>query len=170
MDARSRDLACARSRARERDRARSRERDRGESLLELLMAVVIMCVTIVAIVGGLATSIIVSDMHRKQATAGAYARDYAETVEAWVAAGHYDGSAAPNYAPATVGFTAPTGFTASAQSVRCWNTGGSSWQACGTDVGLQQVAVQVRSADGRTTEQVVVVVRKRCGLSDPQCA
>jgi Tfp pilus assembly protein PilV len=155
--------------ARSRSRDRPGERDRGESLLELLIAVVIMGVTVVAIVGGLATSILVSDMHRKQATAGAYARDYAETIEAWVAAGHYDANSAPNYAPATVGFSAPTGFTASAQSVRCWNTLGSSWQTCGTDVGLQQVTVQVRSADGRAAEQVVVVLRKRCGLSDPIC-
>lgn len=150
--------------------ARSGAPDRGESLLELVIAVVIMGVAVVAIVGGLATSIMVSDIHRKQATAGAYARDYAETIEAWVAAGHYDGGPAPDYAPAIVGFTPPTGFTASVRSVTCWNTGGSNWHSCGTDVGLEQVTVQVLSGDGRAAEQVVLVLRRPCGLSDSPCA
>jgi type II secretory pathway pseudopilin PulG len=170
MDTRLGALSRAPSLSRAGCRDRDPSRDRGETLLELIIAVVIMGVAVVAIVGGLATSILVSDMHRKQATAGASARDYAETIEAWVAAGHYDGGAAPDYGPATVHFTAPGGFTASVQSVKCWNTAGSSWQSCGTDVGLEQVTVQVRSADGRAAEQVVVVLRRPCGLSDSLCA
>jgi hypothetical protein len=49
--------------------------DRGETLLEVLIAVVIIGVAIVAIIGGLVTSVLMSDVHRKQATAGSAVRD-----------------------------------------------------------------------------------------------
>jgi type II secretory pathway pseudopilin PulG len=60
--------------------------DRGETLLELLVSVLIMGVAVVALVGGLGTAIRVSDIHRKQANAGAYVRSYAEAIETAVAA------------------------------------------------------------------------------------
>jgi len=143
-------------------RARLRD-ERGESLLELLMAVVIMGVTVAAVVGALAVAARTSDIHRKQATAGTSARDYAEAVSRRVAGGAYTGCALPPaFAPAAVGFTAPAGYTASVVSVTYWN--GSSFAAgCGTDTGLQQVVVALASADGRATERAAVVVRKPCG-------
>ncbi|MDQ1740524.1 MAG: hypothetical protein QOE53_2176, partial [Pseudonocardiales bacterium] len=57
------------------------DRDRGETLLELLIALAIMSIAVVAIVGGLVAGIAMSDIHRKQSTAGAAVRDYAENVE-----------------------------------------------------------------------------------------
>src|SRR4051812_14150026 len=127
------------------------------------MAVVIMGVTVAAVVGALAVAARTSDIHRKQATAGESARDYAETVARRVAGGAYSGCAAASaFAPAPVGFTAPAGFTASVVSVAYWN--GSTFTAgCGTDTGLQQVVVQLASTDGRATERATVVVRKPCG-------
>jgi hypothetical protein len=48
-------------------------------------------------------------------------------------------------------------------SMRYWS--GSAWQSsCTTDLGLQQLTVQVASDDGRATERVDVVLRKPCGL------
>ena len=47
--------------------------DRGETLLELLIAVVIMGVAVVAVVAALVNSVQLSDVHRKQATAAAKA-------------------------------------------------------------------------------------------------
>lgn len=140
------------------------DRDRGETLLELLISLAIMSIAVVAVVGGLVTSIAVSDIHRKQSTAGAAVRDYAENVEKHVAGTGYTACAAPSaYAPGAVGFTAPSGYTASAVTVRYWS--GTAWAAspC-TDVGLQELTVQVASSDNRATERLVLVLRKPCGL------
>jgi type II secretory pathway pseudopilin PulG len=137
--------------------------DRGETLVELLITIVIMGITVVAVVGGLMTSIQMSDVHRKQATAGAAARDYAETVDRYVGSTGYVACATSSaYSPTTVGFGAPAGYTASVASVRYWT--GTTWTStCSSDLGLQQVTVQVQSDDARATESSVLVVRKPCG-------
>jgi type II secretory pathway pseudopilin PulG len=143
---------------------READRERGETLLELLIALTIMAVAVVAVIGGLVASIAVSDIHRKQSTAGAAVRDYAELVEKHVAGSGYTGCAAPSaYSPGAVGFSAPSGYVATAVTVRYWS--GTAWAAspC-ADVGLQELTVQVASADTRATERLVVVLRKPCGL------
>lgn len=141
--------------------------DAGETLIELLVAIVVMGIAVVVIVSGMAAVILMSDLHRKQATAGAYVRDYAEAIENTVAGGGYVACAGTaTYAGAT-GYTDPA-YKASVTTVRYWS--GTAWQAsCGTDTGLQQLTVQVASADGRAKEQLTVVVRKPCGLPDPPC-
>lgn len=142
------------------------DRDSGESLLELLIALAIMSVAVVAVVGGLLTSILTSDLHRKQSTAGAAVRDYAETVEKYVAGTGYTACASPSaYAAGTVGYTGvPAGFAASAVAVRYWT--GTAWTtgSC-TDLGLQELTIQVASSDTRASERLVVVLRKPCGVS-----
>lgn len=142
--------------------------DRGETLVELLVAVVVMGIAVVVIVGGFATVITMSDQHRKQATAGAYVRDYAEAIENTVAGGGYVACAGTATYKSPAGFSVPSGYAASVGSVRYWS--GAAWQAsCGTDTGLQQLTVQVASADGRASEQLTVVLRKPCGLPDALC-
>lgn len=139
------------------------DRERGETLLELLIGLTILSIALVAVIGGLLTSVLVSDIHRKQATAGAAVRDYAENIEKFVAGTGYTACASPaTYAPGAVGFSAPSGYTASAVTVRYWS--GTAWVAspC-TDLGLQQLTVQVASSDTRATEQLVLVLRKPCG-------
>lgn len=140
--------------------------DRGETLLELLVAIVIIGVAVVAIIGGLVTSVLMSDIHRKETTAGTAVRDYAEAIENSVAGGAYVSCATTSsYAAA---YTAPSGYAASVTGVAYWN--GTAWQpTCGTDTGLQELKVQVASGDGRATERLVIVVRKRCGLGDSLC-
>ncbi|MEO6501218.1 MAG: type II secretion system protein, partial [Jatrophihabitantaceae bacterium] len=119
------------------------DRDRGETLLELLIGLTIMAVAVVAVIGGLVASIAVSDVHRKQATAGAAVRDYAENVEKFVAGAGYTACASPSsYSPGTVGYTTvPSGYTASAVTVRYWS--GTAWTSACADVGLQELTVQV---------------------------
>ena len=144
--------------------------DRGESLLEVLIAVTIMGIALVAIVGGLVTSILMSDIHRKQATAGAAVRDYGEAIENAIAGGGYVACAPAASYGAPPGFAVPAGYSKSvvAGSMRYWD--GSGWQTgCAADTGLQQLTVQVASDDGRATERVAVVIRKPCRISDPSC-
>jgi prepilin-type N-terminal cleavage/methylation domain-containing protein len=144
--------------------------DRGETLIEVLIAVAIMSVAVVAVVGGLVTCVLVTDIHRKQAVAGGAVRDYAEAIENAVAAGGYVPCAsAASYASPT-GFAAPSGYTRSvvAGSLRYFN--GGAWQAgCTTDTGLQRLTVQVASDDGRASERLLVVLRRPCRVSDPPC-
>jgi hypothetical protein len=104
-----------------------------------------------------------SDIHRKQATAGAYARDYGEAIEKYVAAGHYDETSAPNYSAATVGFTPPSGYTASIVSVTCWNSTSQAFGSCPTGNGVEQLTLQVANVDGRASERLAVVIRMPCG-------
>jgi prepilin-type N-terminal cleavage/methylation domain-containing protein len=128
--------------------------ERGETLIELLVAVMIMGIGLVAVVGGLAVSIHASDIHRKQATAGSAARNYAETVENWVTAGNFpscDGSDA--YPAAAV----PDGYAGNVTS--CYPVSD----------GLRRLTVTVSSSDDRATESVVFVVRRPCGPGDPPC-
>lgn len=135
--------------------------DRGETLLELIIAVAILGIAVVAIVGGIGTSILMSDIHRKQATAGAYVRDYAEAVESFVAAGNYDASATPNYTPTKISFAPPGGFTASVTSVRCWNDTTKIFGSCAANGGVQQVTLKVATnTDTRAAESLVVVIRQ----------
>jgi type II secretory pathway pseudopilin PulG len=146
--------------------------EQGETLLELLIAVVILGVVLVAVVGGFATGTITSDVHRKQSTAGAYAKDYAEAIQTAVTTGTvpYTNCANTSTYATPAGFAAPSGYVKSVVSVRYWS--GSTWQAtCSvpTDVGLQQLTVRVASADGRAAEQVALVLRKPCGPGQPPC-
>lgn len=149
--------------------------DRGESLIEILVAVLILGLTGSAVMGGLLIGVKVSDIHRKEATGGADVRSYAESVERAVAAGGYAPCAAPSaYLPAAgtaanaVHFTASAGFTATVTAVEYWSdtgpgTSGTFGSTCAPDWGLQRVTLQVASDDGRATERAVVVLRAPCG-------
>jgi prepilin-type N-terminal cleavage/methylation domain-containing protein len=146
-------------------RHQASERERGETLLEVMVAVTVLGVAAVAIGSGMALNAKVSDIHRKQATAGAYVRDYAETIESTVAGGGYvSGTGA--YAAYSPG----TGYSASA-SKQCWTTG-SAWATCtaANDIGVQQLTLRVSSTDGRANEKLVLVVRKPCTPSQATCS
>src|SRR5687767_11539103 len=59
--------------------------DRGESMIELLVALGIMATAVIALVGAIATSVRLSDLHRRQTAAGAHVKAFAETLESKVA-------------------------------------------------------------------------------------
>jgi Tfp pilus assembly protein PilV len=145
--------------------------DRGDTLIELVVAVTIMSVAVVAIVGGIGTSILMSGIHRQQATAGTVLRNYAEQIEKRVAATPtaYTASCSPTYAS---DFVPPTGFTATITRARFWN--GSTFPATpcnsATDVGVQQVSLRVQNTDGRVALTLDLVLRNPCRAADPSCS
>ena len=82
----------------------------------MLVAVVVLGTAGLAVLGSMFTSIAVSDVHRKEATAGAVARDYSERI-----AGAPDlgcASAAGTYGSLAARVDIPTGYTASRRSDR----------------------------------------------------
>jgi type II secretory pathway pseudopilin PulG len=138
--------------------------DRGETLIELVVAMAIMSTGVVAVLGCLVTAIMVSDIHRKQSTAGVTLRNYAEAITRTVDGGGYP----TGCAALSVSFTPPAGYTASITKVGYWS--GSAWTSgCTTDAGLRQLTLQVASGDARAVEELVIVVRKPCGLGDTLC-
>ncbi|MEU4394636.1 type II secretion system protein [Kribbella sp. NPDC023855] len=145
-------------------------RERGESLLELVVAIALMGVAIVAVMAGLTTTVMLSDVQRKQATASSVVRNYAEALQQFVASGHYVACAgAGSYV--VPGFAPPAGFTARvvAGSLRYWT--GALWlPLCLPDRGLQKLRVSVESTDGRASEYLDVVLRRPCGVEDPPCS
>jgi prepilin-type N-terminal cleavage/methylation domain-containing protein len=145
--------------------------DRGETLIEVLIAVAIMSVAVVAVVGALVTCVLVTDIHRKQAVAGGTARGYAEAIENAVAAGGYVPCAGAASYASPAGFATPAGYTKSvvAGSLRYFS--GGAWQtSCTVDTGLQRLTVQVASNDGRASERLAVVLRRPCRITDAPCA
>jgi type II secretory pathway pseudopilin PulG len=143
-------------------------RERGESLLELVVAIGLMGVAIVAVMSGLTTTVLMSDVQRKEATAGTTVRAYAEALQKYVADGHYVACASSYAVP---GFVPPDGFTARvvSGSVRYWT--GALWlPLCLPDRGLQRLRVSVASTDGRAAESLDVVLRKPCRPEDPPCS
>lgn len=140
--------------------------DRGETLIELLVTVIILAVAVVALVGGIATSIRMSDIHRKQAQAGVYVRAFGEAIETYVS-----GGAVSNYTACagTGAYSAaypahPDGgsaYVATITDVRYWNGSGFG-TGCTTDKGVQEVSLKVSTSDNRVAETLDVIIRKPC--------
>lgn len=144
-----------------------RSSDDGFSLPEILITIAIVGIAFAAILGGMVTSIVVSDLHRKQATADALARSAAEAVKDHAVA--YVDCAGPDaYRDALP--AAPAGYSVQIQQIRYWNgptpTAGAPYSpvfqtSCPSpDQGMQLIAIVASSRDGRATETVEVVKRR----------
>jgi type II secretory pathway pseudopilin PulG len=139
--------------------------EEGETLLEVIMAIAILGTAVVAIMAGVALSIRVSDIHRKQVSASAYVRSAAETIENAIrsdGSGYVACPTAPAYAASLS--AAPSGFASPQVSVVYWNPATSTFGACpsGGDSGVQRVTISIASSDGRASEHLDVVIRKPC--------
>lgn len=147
-----------------------RLRDAGETLIEVVFAIFILGTAAVAITESMLVSTKLSDVQRKEANAASDVRDYAEAIQNYVAgtSSHYQSCAAANfYAPGVVGYTVPSGYTASQSAALTWNN--TSWGACSTDPGFQRVTISISSADSRASEKLDVVLRRPCRQSDALC-
>jgi type II secretory pathway pseudopilin PulG len=153
---------------------RRRGDDRGESLIELIFTVGIMGTAVVALLAGLATAIRISDIHRKQAAAGAQVRTFAEAVERAVNGSptSYVDCALPGAYESV--FAAESGYRRNAVEIWYWIPATAEWEdervRCGPDSGVQRVTLEVRSDDGRAVESIDVIIRKPCRASDPACS
>jgi type II secretory pathway pseudopilin PulG len=147
--------------------------ERGETLIEALVAIMILGIAGVAILAGLELSVKASDIHRKETTGGAYVRSYAEAIQQYVASGHYKGCAVPNeYNVAAVTnqiSDLPSSFTPTQTAAKSVGTNGVASSGCSSDTGIQQVTLTVKSNDGRADETLTVVLRKPCAPGQGAC-
>lgn len=129
--------------------------DGGFTLVELLLAVAILGLGVLTVVGGMMTSIVVSDLGRRSADGQGALRAYAEAV-----ANDTYSDCATTYAAA--GFSAPAGFSTSL-TVAYWVPSSTSFSATcpATDSGLQRIRLTVTATDGRGSESVLVAKRRR---------
>lgn len=140
-------------------------RERGETLLELLVSVSIMGTAFVAIIAGIGTTLLSTDVHRQASTAEVVLRSYAERIQDPTDVPYVDCATTSSYASPT-GFSLPgAGWSASITSVRAWQgdsppTYSSTCPA--SDKGLQQLTLRVQSPGGnhQVTETLVIVKRK----------
>ncbi len=154
-------------------RLRGPRRDSGETLIELMMAIVIMGTAVVAIVGATATAIHLSDIHRRQARAGAQVRAAGEALDNQVvtSAKYVTCAKASDYAALV------SGNGATVTGVARWNPSAtppafvSTSPTCTAtdDIGVQRVSLQVQI--GSVTEKLDIVIRRPCrpADSDPSC-
>lgn len=137
-------------------RGRSGSNDEGETLIELIIAVAIIGIAVVAIVGGIATTILMSDVHRKQTTASASVRNYAEAVETYVATG----PTSIDYSDVVFPMPPGGGFEPELTPVGCWDDNSKKFISYTPGCPVQKLTLNVTSTDKRASESLVMVVRK----------
>lgn len=135
------------------NRFRSDDSEAGVSLVEILVAVVLLGSAVLALVGGLGSVVSSSDRHRRTATADTVARSYTEALKltvstrpatTWCSSTAYDVSA---------NFTVPTGYTVSQVPGGCPAAGAAQ---------IQTVVVQATDtlSDPRGVARIVATVRQ----------
>jgi len=157
-------------------RPRRRGNDRGETLIELLATITIMGTAVVAIVGATATAIHLSAVHREQANAGAYLRQFAEAIETKVVAsptGYKMCATAGDYSGPGVYTPVNTAYSATVGKVWVWTAANDWTEVSGvgcTDLGVQRVRLQVQHSGDNVTETVDIVIRRPCRPTDTDAA
>ena len=141
-------------------RLRSRVGDRGDTLIEVLVAVVILGLAAVAILGGLAASAKTSSHDRGHSRATGYVRDFAESIEQTVSGGGYDPAGTYTYSPGGA-------YLASVVSAQCATTasektGAPAWGPCPGGGDVQLLTLNVTGPGGADSESLKVVVRRAC--------
>jgi type II secretory pathway pseudopilin PulG len=161
--------------------------DRGETLVELLVAVTILSMTVLAAIGGLTTSIMASDKHQKLAMANLQVRAFAEAIQGFVVdnSGYVECTTAGHYQI----YTPPSGFTAVVTGIAYWNpaapftpaplptagpspapaTAGSFGGTC-QNGGVQRLSLTVTVNGSNVSEQMDIYVRQPCRPGESPCA
>jgi hypothetical protein len=153
----------------------SRTDERGDTLIELLVAIMIMGVAVVTIVGAIANAVMLSGTHRRMTTTGDDVRTFAEYIEASVAAspsGYVPCAGTSAYGG---GYTPPGSdggtYTASVTAVSFWDGPNGNFLAnCVKDSGVQRLLLRVSTSDGSVSENLAIIIRKPCRPGDAACS
>ncbi|MFJ3877663.1 type II secretion system protein [Streptomyces sp. NPDC090077] len=133
-------------------RARLPRGEEGETLIEVLVAVVLIGVAFTAVLGGIGAAVAGSAAQRKVTGADAVARSAAEKVVG-----------AP-YAPCARGYETPAppaGYTVTVE-IEYWDGVGAFGRSCPTaDTGVQKVTLTVRTAGPHPVGDARLEVVKR---------
>jgi Tfp pilus assembly protein PilV len=139
--------------------------DAGISLIEAVIAMFVLATAVLALVAGLGTSIVATDMHRKSVTADAVVRNWAEKLVAapWVPCAP---TTAAGYQAAALGVTTPAKFvTPVIVSIDYWDGNGSAVYGASCAVGtatdtVQRITLSEYSTDRRGGQRLQIVKRK----------
>src|ERR1017187_9660882 len=101
-------------------------RDRGDTLIEVLIAVLIISISVAALLDGLITSTTTSATHRSLTTISGLLKSFAETAKYQIQtqASATFNDCATTYS-VTPGFTVPPDYSVGISSIEYWN--GSGW-------------------------------------------
>jgi len=149
-------------------RTGSTSHDHGETLLELLVAVLIMGTAVVAVVGGFGVAIMMSDIHRKQAGVAEHMKIFVANIEGAVAASptQYVDCATPGSYPA---YTTPD-YNGNVTQVGYWNGSAFVASCAAVDTGIQRLRLRVSSTDGRAALTMDLIIRKPCRPTEATCS
>lgn len=164
--------------------ARRRVDERGDTLVEVLVALLILAVLVVALVGGALTTALVTDDDHIRTEAETILRDYAEAIQAT----GYTPCAGPSTFEGLLAAEAHEGFTApEVVSVRYWDDDGASNPTTvsfdpppcdpGTDDdGVQEVRLRMTEIlpagaemESPVVEELVTYKRRPCSSGGPAC-
>jgi hypothetical protein len=148
---------------RQRRASTIRRSEAGETLTELIVAVAILGIAIVAIVGGLADALVSSTVDRGHASANSAARNTAEALQDPTnSTGTNTGIA---YVPCATTYSLPAqpNATVAIVSITYWNGSASANPGafvnnCPSDKGLQRITIKATS--GRASDTVTVIKRR----------
>jgi Tfp pilus assembly protein PilV len=136
-----------------------RASEAGFSLIEAVIAMLILATAVVALMGGLGTSIVASDAHRKTVTTDAAVRSWAESIQAatWVSCAQVG----TPYGPPQVLSNKFTAIVTLVQYGTPTGVGFGSQCTPGavTDT-VQAMTLVVRATDGRGVSKLQIVKRK----------
>ncbi|GAB3857970.1 hypothetical protein GCM10028801_17210 [Nocardioides maradonensis] len=142
--------------------------DRGETLIEVLVALVILGLAAVAIMTGLALSASLSGKDRGRSSSATYVRDFAEQIQKTVANGGYDPNGSYSWTPpsSSVNVTVASAKCLTKASASTLNP---SWGSCPADGNIQMLTLKGTAANG-ANEFLTIVVRKPCtGAAGDAC-
>ncbi|MFD9611712.1 type II secretion system protein [Streptomyces sp. NPDC004288] len=133
-------------------RTRRHRGEEGETLVEVLVAVVLMGVAFVTVLGGLGTAIISSVAQERLTGADSVVRTAAERI------------VSEPYVSCAAGYTTPVpppGFTVTVE-IAYWDGVGSFGPSCpAADTGVQKVTLTVHQTGPRAVEETTLEVVKR---------